>query len=264
MRIILANQYKNESKRILEWILYHKTLGIKDFILVDDYSTDNSIEIAESIDGINVEIIPSIRKPTRHYNGEFTNAYQFDSVLHYNIAANFKNVFEVCKEKYGKECIIGYYDIDEFLFSPLLSEDDFDITKIILDEIKDWPVLSLHCFEVNSDKFNLDSWITLQTTNTTNEKNRKISPRYECIKSFTNLSFIDKIDFFTDDSNYIHAGGIKDNYKDTHNVVETNKLAYMHYRKPMYDPEKYRLLFNTDMNIVRKIGKKAYKDYHEK
>ena len=43
MNIVLANQFKNEQNRLKEWLAYYKELKICDFILVDDHSSDNSL-----------------------------------------------------------------------------------------------------------------------------------------------------------------------------------------------------------------------------
>lgn len=240
MKIILANQYKNESSRIEEWIRYHKEIGIVDFVLVDDHSVDNSKDIAKSINDINIEILENEQAELSFNGGINTEKYRGSTQLAKTICNNFIRIHEYCYAKYGEEIIIGFFDIDEFIFS----EKELDIPKTINDFIKDEPVISLYSLEVNSDKFEVGSeWITLQTTNSMSMENKLKSTRDTVIKSFQNLSFKNKIDFFTPCFNFnnfynygaiIHNGGINDETKKPH----YSDLAFLHYRKPIYDPTK--------------------------
>lgn len=75
MRIILANQFKNESLRIVEWLEYHRDRGIHDFILVDDHSTDDSVQKIQSVKGISAKILSSELPPLEFLNSQDTEAY---------------------------------------------------------------------------------------------------------------------------------------------------------------------------------------------
>ena len=57
MKIILTNQFKNESLRIVEWLEYYRDRGIKDFILINDNSTDDSIQKINSVPNVSVTMI---------------------------------------------------------------------------------------------------------------------------------------------------------------------------------------------------------------
>ncbi len=50
--------FKNEAAHIEDWIRFHSVAGVRDFILYDNGSTDDSATIAASVGGVNVHIIP--------------------------------------------------------------------------------------------------------------------------------------------------------------------------------------------------------------
>ena len=56
--MIIITQFKNEEKRLKEWIEHHYWLGFNQFILYDDNSTDNSIDVIKNLqkNGINIEL----------------------------------------------------------------------------------------------------------------------------------------------------------------------------------------------------------------
>lgn len=49
---------KNEAHHIEDWLRFHTIAGVRDFYIYDDGSTDGSTEIARSLAGPNVTIIP--------------------------------------------------------------------------------------------------------------------------------------------------------------------------------------------------------------
>jgi len=260
MKIILANQFKNEEKRIQEWILYHKSLGIKDFCLVNDYSTDKSIELIKSIHDVNVDILNSDCPELLYFkNSEMTEIYKGNVLLAHNIITNFKKIHNFCLNKYGENIIIGYFDVDEFIFS----NSNYDVIETILKNIKDWPVLSLHSLEVDSTKFTLNSWVTLQTTKAMSEKSKFKSTRATTKKSFQNLSLRSLCNNFNyynlEIGSYIHNGGVPE---DKTYTIPINELAFLHYRNPVYDPEINIPLCDTEYPIVTKIAKKAYFEFY--
>lgn len=249
MKIILANQFKNEALRIEEWLKYHQELGFKDFVLMDDNSNDDSIKIAKSINNINVDIL-TFKNNRTAFNGSIdTDRYRGSTEFAKNISDSFIKIHNYCYDKYGKDVVIGFFDVDEFIFS----ENNLDITSFIKEKINDLPVLSIFGFEVNSNNFNVNNgWVTLQTTLSMSYENKLKSTKKTNIKSFQNLNFKDKISFFEPCLKYgnyggiIHNGGVNDenvppNYLD---------LAFLHYRYPIYDPETNIPLCNTLYNSV--------------
>jgi hypothetical protein len=233
MNIVIGNQFKNEQDRLEEWLLYYRELGIKDFILVNDHSTDNSVEIIKSIKDVNVNILNSQTNPLQFYNGNNTDKYRGNLQLAYNIILNFTRIHNYCLKHYGKNTALGFFDVDEFIFT---NTPDL-VTNVIKKLIHENPVLSIYSLEVNSEKFDLNSWVTLQTTESMSIENRLKSTRAGVVKSFQNLNFVEIIDFFNDYEPYdvgipIHWGATK----IPRDFPDTELLAFLHYRKPIYDP----------------------------
>lgn len=50
--------FKNEARHLADWLRFHGIAGVRDFILYDNGSTDDSAAIARSIVGLNVLVIP--------------------------------------------------------------------------------------------------------------------------------------------------------------------------------------------------------------
>jgi hypothetical protein len=258
MNIVLCNQFKNESLRLKEWLLYNKCLGIKDFILIDDHSNDDSVEIINSIDGINVHILKSQTEVLHYENSKDTNNYAGMSNLAKNIITNFKMAHNYCLQKYGKNIYLGFFDVDEFIFY----ENYYCVNLVNLIErlMGDKPVLSLGSLEVNSDLFEVTGqWVTKQTTKAISFDNKKISSRSETVKSFQNLNYSDMSVFYKTPMNlyghHIHYGGV-----NPHECAfaPLEECAFLHYRKPMYHPEINKKLCTQEYKLVKNISEKAY------
>lgn len=261
MKIVLCNQFKNESARLKEWLLYNKFLGISDFILIDDHSTDNSIEIIHSIKNINVHILKSQTQNLGYVNSNDTNSYAGNSDLAKNIIQNFKTAHSYCLSNYGKNTYLGFFDVDEFIFYK--DYENIKITKIIESLIQDKPILCLGSLEVNSDLFSLESdeWVTQQSTNAISFENKKISTRAETVKSFQNLNYHDLSIFYKPPIKmygyHIHYGG---GLPSECAYAPLESFAFLHYRKPMYNPEINKKLCVQNYDIVKNISKKAKKE----
>ena len=117
MRIILATQFKNESARVVEWLEYYRDRSITDFLLCDDYSTDDTVAKIHSVQGVNVKIFPSLYPPNQFYNSKDTDLYKFDTKYIYSQHGNFKNIFEYACVNFDKNTALGFFDLDEFIFT---------------------------------------------------------------------------------------------------------------------------------------------------
>ena len=49
MKINVCSIIKNEAPYLLEWVLFHKLIGVDKFVLYDDYSTDNTKEVLKPL-----------------------------------------------------------------------------------------------------------------------------------------------------------------------------------------------------------------------
>jgi hypothetical protein len=256
MKIVLANQFKNEEKRLEEWLLYNKALGITDFILTNDHSTDNSVNIINSIKGITVHILNSEYPPdNRMHSSIDTNKYQAGYVAGI-IGKNFVKMHNFCKEKYGKETFLGFFDVDEFIF---FDTNKTTLLNLIQNNIENYAVLSLSSTEVDCNTFNVDgSWLTLQNHIAVSIENQAKCTRGSTTKSFQNLNYSDLSVFNKDKNNIgaiVHSGGVE---MSQLKYCPRELCSFLHFRKPMYSPEINRKLCNTNYPYVKDIAIKAW------
>jgi hypothetical protein len=242
MKIVLCNQFKN------------------DFILIDDYSKDNSIEIIKSIKDINVHILKATTPETSFENSKDTNAYAGISSLAVNIIKNFQRAHKFCLEIYGNDVYLGFFDVDEFLFYP--EYPNKKIIEIIDNNFDNKPVLCVGSLEVDSDLFDLNKeWITQQTTRGMSFKTKFEGTRRETVKSFQNLKYNDLSIFYNIPihlyGHHIHHGGVE---PKNCNFLPLETCAFLHFRKPMYDPDINRKLCNTNYELVKQISDEAIKE----
>lgn len=260
MKIVLANQFKNEENRLQEWLMYNKALGITDFILVNDHSTDKSLDIIHSIDGITVHILDSQYEEDKKFRSSVdTQKYSTGGYVARVIYYNFMRIHDFCLETYGKEVYLGFFDVDEFIF--------FDTSKMTLlelleDNIKNYAAFCISSVEVNNDTFKVDgSWLTLQNYLAISLENQQHSTRGSTIKSFQNLSYPD-LTVFKKYRNiqpdpigmFVHCGGV-----DIHNLKYCDRelCSFLHFRSPMYDPHINRKLCNKNYDEVKQISIRA-------
>lgn len=74
MRIAVAAIVKNESPSLLEWLAYHRAVGIKNFIIVDNNSTDATWPLLKSLRRRGV--VSAMRFPTLAGQAPQIDAYQ--------------------------------------------------------------------------------------------------------------------------------------------------------------------------------------------
>lgn len=183
MKIILANQFKNEGLRIVEWLEYYRDKGIKDFILVNDNSTDNSVQKINSVLDISVTILNSEFPESNFVGSTQTERYKDNQDLQKSIVHNFNRVFSLVKSYNEKNIILGFIDVDEFIFS---IEQGQNLSSLIAKFIKPYAVLSLSSYEVDSRLFDLQSGNLLgQCT-----KSMSTEKRFQCTRNWITKSFI--------------------------------------------------------------------------
>lgn len=108
MNIGLVAIFKNEYPYILEWIAYHKNLGIDKFYIADNISDDGSTELLEALD----ELGEIKRIPFPRIDGQAPQAPAYNHII----------------KKYGHEVdVLGFIDADEFIISENGLKKDLDI-----------------------------------------------------------------------------------------------------------------------------------------
>lgn len=111
----IVTQLRNESQRIPEWIKYHAKIGIDNFIIFDDYSDDQSIEILNQLsNNYNIKTFQTVRSG-RYIQSKDPNIYGI-SDLHYRIKISYNDGFNYVKDNFTHEnhwCF--FIEVDEFL-----------------------------------------------------------------------------------------------------------------------------------------------------
>ena len=101
--ISICAMYKNEAKYLLEWIEYHRMIGVDHFYLYNNNSTDNHLSLIEPY--INEGIITY-----NEYVVDITN------VGHMNAFKDVNYPYNHCPQTYKLESkYIAFIDIDEFI-----------------------------------------------------------------------------------------------------------------------------------------------------
>jgi|694.fasta_scaffold28635_8 hypothetical protein len=271
MNIVIANQFKNESRRIPEWLEYYRDRGITEFVLVDDNSTDNSLEAINSVKGVNVSVLKSDSTNLPFQNSLDTERYKGDVSLADSISRNFRKIHKYVLGKYGTNTILGFFDVDEYIVG-----ETSDLNKIIRETVSQYLMVSLCSFEIDSDTINIDSNTPLikQSTRSTSTFGRTKCTRWGTVKSFANLSREDSnIIFSTPIEDYgesVHACGIPLKMRggkltqfinqpksDTDEEVTDGRLLlaqpkhlkFLHYRIPSYDLQINKPLFDTNHRV---------------
>lgn len=100
LNLAICAQIRNETPYLVEWIEFHRMVGVEHFYLYDHYSTDNpGLFLREYIDSGVVTLIDWSEKP---------HPWSAQMMAHDHCLANF-----------GPQCRwIAFIDVDEFLFSP--------------------------------------------------------------------------------------------------------------------------------------------------
>ncbi|MCT7964986.1 sulfotransferase [Laspinema sp. D1] len=104
--------FKNEAPYLAEWIEFHKAVGVENFYLYNNNSTDNYLDILRPyIKGDEIILINWPQHPAQ------------------------LEAYEHCLKTYGSESKwIAFIDIDEYLFSPIKSD-----LKEVLAEFHNYP-----------------------------------------------------------------------------------------------------------------------------
>ena len=103
--------FKNEAEIMTEWLEHHIAHGVEHFYLIDDYSTDNSVNI----------LAPYLKRgivsmhPAPFPNVQYRQVAAYHKTFTYSILAKNESMW------------VAVIDLDEFLYSP----KDFDVRKVL-------------------------------------------------------------------------------------------------------------------------------------
>jgi hypothetical protein len=252
--VYLSNMFKNEGPRLLEWLTYHYVCGFKRFVLVDDHSTDNSRAIIDKVrqrlSGIEITVLNSELRNLPFSGGAETERYRGSEELCRTLMANYRRVFEMLK---GENPIIGYFDVDEFLFSKVGQVSEVVVN--IFEANHEALMLLLMDYQADYSKFKVElGWLTQQSTAQTSEQERASNERSTTRKCFLNLARSHA--FFLE-----HGPGTLLQMHDFgraempgNHTTGGEELAFLHYRCVPYN---HRITYSDENAVVREIGRQA-------
>lgn len=233
MKYVITNQFRNESSRLEEWILYHSYQGFDSFILFDDWSDDNSVEILNKLRdkySLNIIVEKTDGKGVKYKNSSETNSYNGNIDVAWRIARSATKGLEIARQN-NPHSIIFIGEVDEFLHTPL----DIKIVDLIenLQLKHNEKHLYIQSFDV-CDSFTLDKPILTQacTTNRWGYQWRKKTIFNDRGKSITTPSTTDKV---LEQGGHIHylTTGDKNIFPQSKRV-DWQTLRIHHFRKPSY------------------------------
>jgi hypothetical protein len=113
-------QTKNQKKRLIPWMLYHKNQGFKNFIYFDDFSEDDSISTAEEASkkyNINLKIFKTdgIGTSYTYEQSQKPNDYGAQDFINRIIRSYNKGIEIVKSEEKESNPYLAFLDPDEFL-----------------------------------------------------------------------------------------------------------------------------------------------------
>lgn len=128
-KLSLCAIMKDEGPYLVEWLEFHKLVGVDRFYLYDNNSTDKTAEIL------------------RFYSGNSPFGKDKSTVVSGAVISHYwpehpgqMSAYSHCLKNYGQESEwIAFIDLDEFLFPT--HEDDL---KELLDEFQDYPAIGVN------------------------------------------------------------------------------------------------------------------------
>ena len=119
MKICLITQIYNEEDRLVDWISYHKKIGIDRIIIFDDLSADKSSNIVSDYNKIDssvtLEFSDKEHKTNIKYNSG--NDYAADDVIHQRIIRSYNKGLNIIKKEWNTQEFNTYknnnlYDVE--------------------------------------------------------------------------------------------------------------------------------------------------------
>ncbi len=229
MKVAIVTHVRNEADRIEEWVRYHRLIGIDEFFCIDDKSTDNTLEMMESL-GVNVvenaflsDIVSDISRGMDPYTElKFCNRQK----------SNMHNAICI-----AKNCGIDWVfciDTDEFLVFDYLGVDEYlEWFECEHDRV---PRIVMPSFEVLGP-FNNESYVTLQSFDMWSLKTCRdfyhVARRVKCAVScefYSTDNTIKNIHHIISDDNYVKSLWFEEDRDLLHPNYRYGPKIF-HYRK---------------------------------
>lgn len=242
-------QSKNQQKRLLPWILYHKFQGFDKFVYFDDFSEDDSVQEAQRIAkkyNIDVSIFntDNIGDKINYEQTQNSNSYGGNSSINFRIVRSYNRGIDFLKSlKNYENNYVAFLDVDEFL----VTNESRKINEIIRQINSDH--LYVHSFDIKPD-FNLnDFYINDEKTKYRwCENSRKQTEFFSRGKSIIKLNKL--IRPLEEKSNIVHVL-----YETGYINCDYDSLRIHHFRIPCLSNNISFIEDNTLINKAKEIVK---------
>jgi hypothetical protein len=258
MNNVIITQAKDQSKRLKDWVLYHKEEGFDTIFYFDDFSEDDSIEVMQKLSekyDINIIINKTDGHGSTRNSTEMksSDSYAGDLSVNYRIIRSFNIGLNLVKEV-NPDALCAFIDVDEFLVS-----NTEKISDVVKDLISNREQLYVHSFDID-DRFNLDDWYTTDKISSyrwdyDSRKNTIYKERGKSLCYANTLSEIEQ------GPNYVHVLKPKFNsisplyvpgLINNISIEDYNTLRIHHFRKPAQNVE---IEFSEDRTLLDKMLK---------
>ena len=110
MKICLITQIYNEEDRLLDWISYHKKIGIDRIIIFDDLSNDDSVNIIKNYNKIDSSVTLEFSDKNNRTNIRYNsgNDYAGDDFIHQRIIRSYNKGLNIIKKEWNTEEFNNY------------------------------------------------------------------------------------------------------------------------------------------------------------
>jgi hypothetical protein len=262
MNNVIITQLKNQSGRMLDWILYHWTEGFDTFIIYDDHSEDSTLNEIEQIKnkyGINIFVFKT-ENIGRVYNiDECKNSesYLGDHNLSLRIFKSYLKSNNFVKEQ-NPDAICAVIDVDEFLVTNENRKVSETIREIILE--MNVEQLVINSFDI-LDKYEIKDWYTSDNQTSLRWdfnsviKDGTYRNRYKSIiisKYFDNCESPHILRWPNDP--IVNGKNLIDSFR----IFDFDKLRIHHFRKPNLNSN---IEFSEDNILINKM--KIIRDKYE-
>lgn len=245
--MIIVTQLRNESQRIIEWILYHANeIGIRKFIIFDDHSDDETLKYLDLLkDEFNIEVFKTIKAS---YYSDSKNPEIYGNIdLHKRILNSMNEGLNLLKKNNIGEWVF-FIEVDEFI------KPDFAINDYLSTIPENINRIWIPSYDF-SDDFIINNKILSQSVYRWSDNTRNATFKGRCKSALRiteqtqNIVCIHNLDF----SDCVRTSGTDNNNDNKMARQDTKGIKLFHYRKPSlfsnfdeYDDSLKNINFDVD------------------
>jgi len=215
----LVTQQRNDYQRTIDWIEYHSKIGFDTFIIFDDNSTDDSLQVLNNLKLNNVFIkVLSTNKEGTYNDENNPNIYTYNLDLTQRIWNSYLEGFKYLKDNFDFliDDWVGFLDVDEYIV-PQTELSFVDFLKS--EDLNFFSRIEIHSYDFEPNKLN---YLKTYYRWSDNFKNCNAPRR---VKSFIRI-----LNYFENLFDF-HCGGIHFINEKIPAYSNSNLIRINHYRK---------------------------------